>query len=213
MLILRWRRSLLLGAAVLAAAAAAALWVVTASGGAVDNLPSDKMTVTGSQLESAAPGQDVTLLGPVQMRTSTPEDLVLQVSAECSLLTGLTTTGNETADSQGQVQVWVEVDGKKVAVVPGPPSSTTTDDQSKVTFCNRAYHRTTSGFGPTESIDDYINTKAANAFNWVTVNVGNGIHTIAVKGDLTATATNGTAEAKIGNRTLVVQPTTYAQNP
>jgi hypothetical protein len=39
------------------------------------------------------------------------------------------------------------------------------------------------------------------------LDTGNGIHTIVVKGEFTATATNGTASAIIGNRTLVVDPT------
>ena len=41
----------------------------------------------------------------------------------------------------------------------------------------------------------------------------NGIHTITVKGELTKDAsTNATAEAAVGNRTLVIEPTHAAPN-
>src|SRR2546421_624197 len=82
-----------------------------------------------------------------------------------------------------------------------------TADDGKVVFCNRTYARTTSGFTEQETISDYLNTREANAFNWASLDSGNGIHTIAVKGEFTKTATNGTASAIIGNRTLVVDPT------
>jgi hypothetical protein len=195
------------------AASAAALWIAVGSGGAADNLPADKVTATGAKPDVSAPGQTVTLLGPVRMRTSTVEDLALQFTAECSILTDLTTTGNDTQDAFGQVRTWVEVDGKPVGVVPGTPGGS---DDGKVVLCNRAYHRDTSGFTADNqaTIHDYIRTREANGFNWATVNVGNGIHTIAVKGEFTETATNkGVAQAVVGNRTLIVQPTTYMQTP
>lgn len=172
------------------------------------NLPADKVTVTGDKPDIVSPGTNVTLLGPVQMRTSTPEDLVFHVSAECSILNHIENVGNNTATSQGQVRVWVEVDGQPVGVVPGHQGAS---DDGKVVFCNRTYSRTTSGFTEQETISDYLNTREANAFNWSSLNTGNGIHTIVVKGDLTATATNGTAQAVVGNRTLVVDPTTQVQ--
>jgi hypothetical protein len=205
------RRRVVLLCAIVAAVAGATLWLAVGSGGAADNLPADKVTTTGSRVQRAAPGSNVTLLGPVRMRTSTVEDLVLQVSAECSILTELTTNGNDSQDAMGQVRVWVEVDGRAVGVVPNKPGAS---DDGKVVFCSRAHHRDTSGFvaDGNATIHDYLRTRDANAFNWATVNVGNGIHTIVVKGELTRTATNkGVAEAVVGNRTLVVQPTTYMQ--
>ena len=66
---------------------------------------------------------------------------------------------------------------------------------------------TTAGFTESETISDYLNTREANGFNWASLDSGNGIHTITVKGEFTKTATNGTASAIIGNRTLVVDPT------
>jgi hypothetical protein len=171
------------------------------------NLPADKVTVTGAKPDIVDAGSNVTLLGPVQMRTSTPEDLVFHVTAECSILNHITNTGNSSASSEGQVRVWVEFDGKAVPVVPGPAGSGGPADDGKVVFCNRTYSRTTAGFTESETISDYLNTREANAFNWASLDSGNGIHTIAVKGEFTKTATNGTASAIIGNRTLVVDPT------
>ena len=207
------RSRVVLLSALVAVVALAGLWIAVGSGGAVTNYPADKVTAAGAKPDITGPGQSVSLIGPVKMRTSTPEDLVLQVTAECSILTELTTNGNDTQDAFGQVRVWVEVDGKPVGVVPGQPGSS---DDGKVVFCNRAYHRDTSGFvaDNNATIHDYIRTREANGFNWATVSVGNGIHTIEVKGELTQTSTNkGVAEAVVGNRTLVVQPTSYMQTP
>jgi len=177
------------------------------SASAAGNLPADKVTVTGAKPDIVDAGSSVTLLGPVQMRTSTPEDLVYHVTAECSILNHIENVGNSSASSQGQVRVWVEFDGQPVPVVPGAAGSGGQNDDGKVVFCNRTYTRTTSGFSEQETISDYLNTRQANAFNWASLDSGNGIHTITVKGEFTHTATNGTASAIIGNRTLVVEPT------
>jgi hypothetical protein len=98
-----------------------------------------------------------------------------------------------------------------VPVVPGHQGS---GDDGKVVFCNRAYQRTTSFVDPTATISDFIDTRDANGFNWVAINVGNGIHTLEVWGELTqsTTSTKDTVKAVVGNRTLVVAPTSFAQN-
>lgn len=174
---------------------------------AQDNLPADKMTVTASNISVSSPGQNVKLM-QAQMRTSTPEDLVLQVTAECSILTTVTTTGNTASSSaSGSVEIWLEIDGVRVPVATG--------DNGHVTFCNRDFQRTTSGFvfDNNATIKDYEATKSANGFNWAAFNLGNGIHTITVKANLTQTASdNNTAQAVVGNRTLTVQPTATGQN-
>src|SRR5688500_18867323 len=74
---------------------------------AQEHYPADKATVTGSRVEVVAPGESVTLL-ETQMRTSSTGDLVMQVTAECALVTDLTTVGNDTAEAVGTVRVWVE---------------------------------------------------------------------------------------------------------
>jgi hypothetical protein len=186
--------------------AAAAALIGVASGQAATSYPADKMTVVGSKVETAAPGESVTLMS-AKMRTSSTEDLILQVTAECSLTTNVTTIGNDDSRAFGQVRVWVEVDGKQVPAASGDPDG-------KVVFCNRAYQRTTEGFDDEDAtIKTFFKTRTANGFNWVKLDAGNGIHTIVVKGDLSTEGTaNATAEAAIGNRTLVVQPTKAVHN-
>ena len=61
--------------------------------------------------------------------------------------------------------------------------------------------------------DDYIRTKSAHSFSWVRLNAGSGMHTLVIKADLEASGTGAsTAEAVIGNRTLVIEPTKMANN-
>jgi hypothetical protein len=98
-------------------------------------------------------------------------------------------------------------------------------------FCDRTYHRTvTDQESPADGIDqesDYIRTKAANAFNWLRFNAGSGVHEVVVKADLetsdpscaanelapNAPGPNATcAQAYVGNRTLIVEPTKTANN-
>lgn len=180
--------------------------------GSTTNYPADKMTVAGSKVAVVAPNADVVLLSG-KMRTSNPADLTFSVTLECSIVTALANGANDTQTAQGEVQVWVEVDGKNVGVVPAQPGAS---DDGKVTFCNRTYTVTTSfPNDPNAMLDQYIATKDANAFNWATMNVGAQIHTIEVHATLTASSTDPTkdqAEAMVGNRTMVVNTTQTAQN-
>lgn len=182
------------------------------STGTTTNYPADKMTVAGSKLAVISPNADVVLLSG-RMRTSNPADLTFAVTLECSIVTALANGANDTQTAQGQVQVWVEVDGKNVGVVPAQPGA---GDDGRVTFCNRTYTVTTSfPNDPNAMLDQYISTKDANAFNWAAMNVGATVHTIEVHATLTASSTDPTkdqAEAMVGNRTLVVNTTETAQN-
>ena len=182
------------------------------STGTTTNYPADKMAVAGSKVAVVAPNADVVLLSG-KMRTSNPADLTFSVTLECSIVTALANGANDTQTAQGQVQVWIEVDGKNVGVVPAQPGA---GDDGKVTFCNRTYTVTTSfPNDPNAMLDQYIATKDANAFNWAAMNVGAQIHTIEVHATLTASSTDPTkdqAEAMVGSRTLVVNTTQTAQN-
>ena len=90
--------------------------------------PADKVAVSGSTFEAFyykdQPGEPVELLRE-QLRVSSPSDLIIQLTAECSVDT-TTVTGD---DSEGgpeedyswdsdfaQVETWVEIDGHPVAV-------------------------------------------------------------------------------------------------
>lgn len=145
------------------------------------------------------------------MRVSPPTDLIIQVTAECAIFTALTTTGNDTAQAFGEVKVWVELDGTHV------PVATADLDEGRVVFCNRRYHRTTTLFDDEDAtIESFIDTRTANGFNWLALNAGSyddpangfGIIDVAVKATLTeGTMGDATAEAVVGNRTVIVEPT------
>ena len=66
-------------------------WMTRANAG----LPADKVTVAGSTLAVVGAGQTQTILSAT-MKTSSPEDLVLQLTSECSIVTQVFTSG--TAD-------------------------------------------------------------------------------------------------------------------
>lgn len=186
-----------------------------------DHQPADKVAASGSTMEILQPSPDpddeeaedsrvVTLLS-TSLRTSTPSDLMFSVTAECSITTTLKTEGNDEAGAEGVVEVWVEIDGERVGVNNTSTSTTTgkAEDDGEVVFCNQANQRETM-FGDDEdaTIETFLRTKQANGFNWVALNVGNEVKQIDVKARLTATATNeATAEAVVGRRTLVVEPT------
>jgi hypothetical protein len=201
------RRSVTVAAMTIAVVALAVVWIGVTSGQAADSLPADKMGVVAADTEVVSPSENVSLLGPTKMRTSSTEDLIFQVTAECALTTDVKTVGNDDQSAAGLVKIWVTVDGKEVPVAPG-----TTD--GKIVFCNRSYQRRTTLFEDEDAtIETFFRTRQANGFNWVKLNVGNGIHTIEVRGTLTHEATDdATAMAAIGNRTLVVQPTKAAHN-
>ena len=92
--------------------------------------PADKVSASGSTAEVAAPGEEVTLLSE-KVRSSNTADLILGVTSECVITTALTTVGNDAAEAEGTVDIWIEIDGNAV-----PVSSDDEDDVGKVTFCN-----------------------------------------------------------------------------
>ena len=195
--------------------------------------PANKAAASGRTRVEIAPQTLRELLRTI-VRTSKPEDLILQVSLECSILTSLV-TDNDTplATSLGRVRVWVEIDGRVVPIADtsAPPQNTNfTGDKARdsVVFCDRTYRRTVTDLeGDLRRLidreSDYIRTKSANAFNWLRLNLGSGLHTIVVKGDLTVgdetrvcpsteSATTTCSQAYVGNRTLIVEPTRTAVN-
>jgi hypothetical protein len=60
------------------------------------------------------------------------------------------------------------------------------------------------------TIERYLRTKTANAFNWIQLDAGSGVHDIEVKVQLEGHAETETGEAQakalIGKRTLVIEP-------
>jgi hypothetical protein len=172
-----------------------------------DHFPADQATVAASTAEVAGPGDEITILR-TRMRTSTPSDLILQLTAECTIITNLKTIGDDESRAAGTIETWIEVDGKRVPVAEG-------DEDGEVTLCHRAYERKTSMFDDDDAtIETFLDTKASHGFNWMALNVGNGIKLIEVKARLTeeATVENATAKAVIGNRTLIIEPTKAAHD-
>lgn len=199
-----------------------AMWVLLAQmlSASATHQPADKVVAAGSKLEVVSPNVEVPIL-TATLRTSSPTDLIMSLSMECSIFTQLTTGpsgdgGSDTALAAGNVRAWIEVDGVIVPVTSagtGAPG----DESDKVTFCDRTYSRTvTDAEDPLDGQDiedDYIATKSANAFNWLRLNLGNGIHTIVVKATLAQRTTgDATAYAAIGNRSLIVEPTKLAND-
>jgi hypothetical protein len=180
--------------------------------------PADKVTVAGSTMSVMNPNTTVTVL-QATMKTSAPEDLILQLTAECSIVTSVTATSNAgTATGSGEVDMQVKIDGIPVAIVstPGqnaqkPPTSL---DDGRVVFCNRVFSMTITTTPPgssTDTITTYEKSKATNAFNWAAFNIGqSAAHVITV--DATFSTSDSSQQAVIGNRTLIVQPTSLALN-
>src|SRR4051812_47020621 len=91
-------------------------WVVAGSGQAATSYPADKAGVVASDIDHAGPGQEITLLD-THMRTSTTADLILGVTAECSLVTDVSTMGmHDDESASGVARLWMTIDGKTVPV-------------------------------------------------------------------------------------------------
>ena len=204
--------------------AGAALPVIVAAGVAIGQSnaqPADKAVAAGSKRVVVGEGQTEKILSAT-MKTSKTTDVMIHTALECSILTALTTdTANPTATAGSNVKVWIEVDEKIVSLsqVSSPPQGPTAegDDSDKVTFCDREYSRTVTDAegenGAVDTEDDYIRTKSSHGFNWVQMNLGSGTHEVAVWATLTESASpNADAQAEIGNRTLIVEPTKMANN-
>ena len=170
---------------------------LTVNFAAATHEPADKTAATASDIDTV--GEEGTdengdLLLSETMRVSSTSDLILQTTAECSILTSLNTSGGpntatESDGAFGQVKLWIEIDGERV---PVSEDDTATDsngenDTGEVVFCNRAYQRTVTdneqdedGAVPDpagvkdgiDTEDDFIRTRTANGFNWMAFNVG-----------------------------------------
>jgi hypothetical protein len=235
----------------LTAVVTAALVSVFAGPGAIaTHQPADKVIATGSGIEafrvgSASEAQeeptvDRQVIMTSRLRSSSPSDLVIGVNLECALWTATSTASEElseeidSSETRAQVKVWVTIDGGNdpdTGVIP--VASDDAADTGKVVFCDRA-HRMDVQFFDTDGEDDtddqlmiqeYLRTRTSNSFEWITLNVGNGVHTIEVWAELQAQVTrydapfgehsDGTVEpaaAAIGKRTMVIEPGKFAND-
>jgi hypothetical protein len=212
--------------AAVAGAAIAASALTWGSGAHANHLPADKPFAAASKTVRFSPGARVQLLSAT-VRNSKPTDLVLQVAMECSIITDNIILGSdqpgaqESALTEGTVRAWIEIDGQIVPIISQSSTSQTPpapgDDTDKVTFCNRVFNRTVQDVEhPEDGYDrsrDYIETKTANSFNWVRLNVGSGVHKIVLYADLSHFATSGSsASAYVGNRSMIGLPGKFAND-
>ncbi len=189
-------------------------WSVHAdrAGASDGTLPANRMTASGSALEimsaplTSGAASEVHEILRGSVRLSSPTDLILRVTAECALWTDISVTGDADSESIASVKVWAEIDGVAVPVA----ADDTGADSGKVVFCNRAFRMVTSGMDENQTIQTFLRTRSANAFNWFTEDVPDGagvIHSIVVKTQLESKVTGvGEAKAGIGKRTLIVEP-------
>ena len=163
---------------------------------------------------AAAPLGPTTLL-ETTFKAGGPQDAVLSVSLECSLVTDVFSTTIDdhpegytaVGRAEAHVRVWVEVNGVPVTL-------NSEGDDGKITFCDRVHQQeirdiddSTGNF----TIRQLQETMSANAFNWITLDLGSGVHTIRVLGTIEAANTEGSfAQGGIGKRTLVVEPVDFA---
>lgn len=219
------KKSLLL-AALIVAVVSVVMNPITAIG---NHEPADKASASASEMDTV--GDEAEPVLAETMRVSSTSDLILQTTAECSILTSvLTDTDGESSGAFGQVKMWIEIDGQHV------PVATDDEDNGEVVFCNRAYARLITdqeGDGDIDSEDDFIRTRTANAFNWMAFDVGknydadgDNVVEIVLWADYakepdecpTREADNSLepygqscADAFVGNRTLIAE-VTHASN-
>lgn len=152
----------------------------TATMAQADHMPADKVAAAGSTIDRL---DDVTPILEETMRVSSPTDLILSVTLECSILTALDTAGSinkgtsETDTAEGKVEIWVTIDGREVPVATALSGAASERADGRVVFCNRAYQRTVQDVeDPQDGYDserDFIRTRNANAFSWLAIDTGN----------------------------------------
>lgn len=212
----------------LATAAAVAVPVALAATGG-NGTPANKAVAAASRTATVTQNGEQKILSAT-FRTSKPEDLLISLSAECSILTDVVIAGSGTPGAtddqtaQGAVQVYLKLDDQIVSLTdtsapPQDPAAATPGDKVRdaVTFCDRIHRRVVGDSeNAQDGIDssrDYQLTKQANAFNWVRLNAGSGIHTLEAWAVFTTSATTPSdAKAYIGKRTLIIEPTKLAND-
>lgn len=221
------------------------IWSSVQPVGAQTYTAANKMGIAASDLqlinETQKPNDSQTAtvdLFKTEFKTSTTEDLVIQVNAECGLYTAVGAKGNydlfapsptpiqTSSTAMGQVQVWLELDGKPLPTTLtsayrfGDPNATPpTTGNGPVVFCNRQFNLSTQNLLAPQLITLFEKTRQANAYQWFALNVGNGTHTLVAKatlvastesigndGSVTVTYVTPAASAIIGQRTMTVEP-------
>jgi len=205
-------------------------WLVTAailvlalvgSGAQATHQPANKVAASASIDEAVfLEDGDTELLLEETFKTSKSMDLLLQVSAECSIVTDVITNGNEMESAGGQltVNLTISTNGgterpigvtstSPPANMPGVPG-----DDGGVVFCDQKYLRDIMRLGDNNNDDarfrTFLSTRSATGFNWVQLNAGSGLHTVKAYASYAEeeTSTDATAEGAVGRRTLIIEP-------
>ncbi|HMC83632.1 MAG TPA: hypothetical protein VKL61_10420, partial [Candidatus Polarisedimenticolia bacterium] len=135
--------------------------------------PADKVEAVASNVEvmqtQGGPGSsssEVALLRGT-LRTSSPTDLQITVTAETGLYTAVTTIGTNDSEARAKILLWVEIDGVRVPVTfdSNGDGIFTDPDDGRVVFNNRDFGL--SSINLLAVLTAFEKTRSANAFNWV----------------------------------------------
>ena len=175
---------------------------IPAALGSSNAQPANKAVASGSTVQGVHPGAGTAIM-TASIKTSKPEDLLLSVSLECSIMTDVRNAGtapstdpnapsSSNAEASGAIRVWLTMDTDDniipITDASEPPQDPSQQrkgtDDDKVTFCDRDHFvNITDAENPqdgTDAMRNYQLTKSANAFNWVRLNAGSGDHVIKV---------------------------------
>ena len=191
--------------------------------------PANKIAAAGTTVEHMTndmAGRRVVTLFDEMIKVSGPSDLLIEVNAECALWTEVIVVDDDdsntpevdvpASESEARVKVWVTIDDVDVLVTEQEL------DDGKVVFCDRVHGMTlreNEGDDDNETISNYLRTRTANSFAWIALNAGDypgdGLnHHVEVFAELDAAVNmgEGSAEAAVGKRTLIVEPVMMANN-
>jgi hypothetical protein len=192
--------------------------------------PANKVSAAGSEVQKLGPAAGATTILSEKIKLSTPTDLILSLTLECSIITDLFNTGDSTQSVEALIKTWVTLDGKVV-----PVSTDDTTNPGEVVFCNRA-HRQEIDENDSDDGDDDIEqfqaTRHANSFNWMALDDGNyddpaipadgtnnviliEVHAELVTASACASFTpdnQNCATGFVGHRTLVIEPVKSAND-
>ena len=243
-----------IAAALTATAALVMSFVFSAAPAAAGSNAADKMVVQGTDGEAlcsstvsasaAASGNCNT--GPTALLTgtiklSTPKNLVVDVTMDCSTLTDVSTTTTSNTSSSAEaasgVHAWLtltpagQTPSPTVGVIPvdpnrstagTPPANAAQINSGDVTFCNRDLYlkqTLTSTSAITLATTLNIESQYANAFNWVSLpdNNTSQTETVTLWGEtISSGSTSGggteAAASWVGQRTMILTPANTAQN-
>jgi hypothetical protein len=187
-----------------------------AQGSFAAGIPANKTAASGSETEVVGANTSAVILSET-VKINNPTDLIIDVSAECALMTQVTNGADgNTSRAYGQIKMWVTIDGKYV------PVSAEDTDHGQVVFCSRVQaQQWTDSNDPVKGNDDkddrlrqYLDTRDSTAFNWMALNVGenytgtsDNVHLVQLHATwTTSTAGAAVAQAIVGNRTMILEP-------